>query len=711
MYMFSRMGAVLAPVLLSALAAFAAPAPWVVALDKAQDKAPVVLVLQERDGKLSGEAFLSLLDSTAATTDVSKLTRTDDTLKGDVTVTIDKDKTGTYKLDGTVKDNILTGSYKGKTGDTDVEGTISWGQELLPLGHALFLPSAAHPVGFRGDYTGCFPAATPVSSWEDKYGTELGKNVIWKTPMPTRTNSTPIVVGNKVFTLADPDLLICADALTGKILWQKQVDHLVLWPADEAKKAREAWNQQLSLYYEYETGLQEEWLLKGGGPLPPVKVTDAEVRTARIKKLVEEKNLALAGDTKGRQGYDLVRKRFASGSGFNDFGKAQVQICGELYAKYGFNFEQWRSWITYTHRTPTSDGKFVYVAMGYGQVACYDLDGNMKWMQFLHPSGKAFSPRKGYEQPGQGTGPCPSPILIGDLLIVHGKSKGDQDRKLQDRNRVVAIDKNTGKILWEASICSLCSVKTPIGIRVGGVDYIVLARGGGVLRASDGKRMDPDVKDAGGYPNMASNGNRVFFNWCANTDANPGESFIAAMDFDDKGASKEIWRTQVPGACFIGPTAWKGMLYLPSSRPPGVIYSVQQSDGKTNRVVIKKKNGSSVGPYPVTPPSVAGDKVFWADAEVGTILITETGADLKEVNRMRMVEDFHVDEGSLANTGKPTLDEFLKKYGTDKDRFSGVFFLSGGPFFQGGRMYLRTSEYLYCIGDATKTFQSPNGVK
>jgi hypothetical protein len=52
----------------------------------------------------------------------------------------------------------------------------------------------------------------------------------------------------------------------------------------------------------------------------------------------------------------------------------------------------------------------------------------------------------------------------------------------------------------------------------------------------------------------------------------------------------------------------------------------------------------------------------------------------------------------LMENGKPTLDEYLDRYGRDKDRLPAKFLLEGGPFFQGGRMYLRTSGYLYCIG-------------
>lgn len=55
-----------------------------------------------------------------------------------------------------------------------------------------------------------------------------GKNILWKTQIPGKGYSSPIVWDNYVFvTSADSDkqerLLLCLDALSGKILWQQEV--------------------------------------------------------------------------------------------------------------------------------------------------------------------------------------------------------------------------------------------------------------------------------------------------------------------------------------------------------------------------------------------------------------------------------------------------------------------------------------------------------
>ena len=75
----------------------------------------------------------------------------------------------------------------------------------------------ADPVGWRGDGSGIFPNTTPATEWSPT------ENVVWKTKMPDWSNATPVIVGDKIFVMSEPDLLICCDVATGKILWQKSI--------------------------------------------------------------------------------------------------------------------------------------------------------------------------------------------------------------------------------------------------------------------------------------------------------------------------------------------------------------------------------------------------------------------------------------------------------------------------------------------------------
>jgi HEAT repeat protein len=101
----------------------------------------------------------------------------------------------------------------------------SVGAKDVPLGHPDFQPSPERPVGWLGDWTGRYPGA---ADFPLEWDTTTGENILWKTQLPEGGHSSPIVVGNpstgsgrgRVFLTCEPDLTVCLDAETGKILWQ-----------------------------------------------------------------------------------------------------------------------------------------------------------------------------------------------------------------------------------------------------------------------------------------------------------------------------------------------------------------------------------------------------------------------------------------------------------------------------------------------------------
>jgi outer membrane protein assembly factor BamB len=85
---------------------------------------------------------------------------------------------------------------------------------LLVLTTGGFVGAAERPVGWRGDGTGSYPSANPMAKWSEK------ENVLWKTEIGAG-QSSPIVVNGRVFVTAEPDLLLCLNAETGRELWRK----------------------------------------------------------------------------------------------------------------------------------------------------------------------------------------------------------------------------------------------------------------------------------------------------------------------------------------------------------------------------------------------------------------------------------------------------------------------------------------------------------
>jgi len=76
------------------------------------------------------------------------------------------------------------------------------------------LAARAEVAGWRTS-SATYPDATPPLMW----GAEGKPNIRWKAQVG-KSYSSPIVIGGKVFVTAEPDLLMCLDAASGKVLWK-----------------------------------------------------------------------------------------------------------------------------------------------------------------------------------------------------------------------------------------------------------------------------------------------------------------------------------------------------------------------------------------------------------------------------------------------------------------------------------------------------------
>lgn len=87
----------------------------------------------------------------------------------------------------------------------------------LAAGHC---PAGESPAsttfGWRGDGTGRYPEAEPPTEWDIDNGT----NVLWQTEVG-KGQSSPVVVGRRIFVTAEPDVLLCLARDSGKVLWRR----------------------------------------------------------------------------------------------------------------------------------------------------------------------------------------------------------------------------------------------------------------------------------------------------------------------------------------------------------------------------------------------------------------------------------------------------------------------------------------------------------
>src|SRR5579864_7989500 len=118
----------------------------------------------------------------------------------------------------------------------------------LAAAHAAQTPQTEKVVGWRGDGTGHYPDANPPTTWSR---TEDGqkKNIAWETKLPCYTWSTPIIVGDKIFTRSEPYDLICLNKMDGKVLWIRSHPVIEGLSADE-KKANPAFKNIEALVVE-----------------------------------------------------------------------------------------------------------------------------------------------------------------------------------------------------------------------------------------------------------------------------------------------------------------------------------------------------------------------------------------------------------------------------------------------------------------------------
>ncbi len=155
------------------------------------------------------------------------------------------------------------------------------------------------------------------------------KNIAWLTPLPGRSTSTPIMHGNRLFVMAEPDELLCLDKTNGRVLWSRFIN-----------------------YYEALTPAEKQ-----AQPAFAGKVDPQIARLTREKE--RSKRLSLRAELhKTLVGIDAARFKLAAD--------------GHFESHFGI--------VGFTMPTPVCDGKHVYVWSGMGVAVCFDLEGKREWI-------------------------------------------------------------------------------------------------------------------------------------------------------------------------------------------------------------------------------------------------------------------------------------------------------------------------------------------
>jgi hypothetical protein len=215
------------------------------------------------------------------------------------------------------------------------------------------VPAAAKaPVGWRTDGTGCYTSVEPPTEWAES------KNVLWKTKLPGRSQSSPILVGDKLFVVCDPAEVLCVNAADGKVEWRRSNGLEELYDADKVKE----------ITAEYARLKAERHRLEHEHN----KAKDDKEKQKELRQQLEAVN----------REYRDLQKRSPQPTSYAD---------GETTNSAG---------------TPVCDGKYVYAGFGNGIVCAYTVAGERRWLKFL-------------ETPTITFGHASSPALADGKVIVH----------------------------------------------------------------------------------------------------------------------------------------------------------------------------------------------------------------------------------------------------------------------------------------------------
>ena len=527
------------------------------------------------------------------------------------------------------------------------------------------------------------------------------KNVVWATKLPNWSNGMPIIVGDRIFLMAEPDELICVNKADGKILWKRRTTLVDATPGEDKKrfpqfteldklnaelKAQEDPNLRIPIRKKIVDLLKQvDDEEKRSSPEYQeiyglqAKLKDAAASEADKAQVVQEIKKKLAQLKCAREVnplYQLIepiekqltRTDEAHRAGLERKLQEDLLTLGPK-PRYTFGPGAHIGGTGWTCGTPVSDGKNVYTLTGWGIAACYDLDGNMKWAHLLTDLGGAHS----YN--------IAMPLLSDDKVIVF---RGSQLR---------ALDKTTGKVLWTSvDLQSQVGVDifhgfgttpsyatSPCLAKIG--DTPVVFFESSITRVSDGKVFAKIHLDfAGPRSTPSAFGDSVYvaaYN-AVHRVSLPGE-LKEGMVLNER----TVANSPIPGNdggvwVYSSPLLHAGLFYVLHSDPTHNTLMAYDVD-KMQEIYAHDLNMGHYGDYdhPGTVASLAlgGNYIFAFDNQATGVVIAP-GRTFKEVARNRL--DYCVER--IFN-------------------YSPTEMFTTAPVFEGERFYLRGEQNLYCIGE------------
>ena len=161
--------------------------------------------------------------------------------------------------------------------------------------------------------------------------------------MPGLSQDTPVIAGDRIFTMAYPYNLVCLNKQTGKILWIRQNSTYDAATQEERKSKPELFAKMDAL---------------------------AKQREQYYQNFIEGK----FPDSHGVQAEDELE---------GELDKLMVEVDSQYKKPWQQGEPDW-----WTIPTPTTDGKSICVWLTRGISAAYDLNGQRRWISYSLPKGQ-----------------------------------------------------------------------------------------------------------------------------------------------------------------------------------------------------------------------------------------------------------------------------------------------------------------------------------
>jgi outer membrane protein assembly factor BamB len=319
------------------------------------------------------------------------------------------------------------------------------------------------------------------------------------------------------------------------------------------------------------------------------------------------------------------------------FSKGSKDIPANLSGKL---MRGWGGDSKHSTPSPTSNGELVFYINAMGLCACYDVQGNQKWIRIVETA----------EEEEFFTS---SPIFLGDRIILSWGC-------------LLALSARDGRTLWKAAD-ALPAHGTPVIAKIGGED-VIITPAGDVVRVSDGTILCSKLFKST-YTTPFVEGNILYLI----------DSTALALELPTKAEKgmklKKLWKTELDGTFMASPVYRDGLLYTIENEKCR-LHVIEAKTGKvltTSKLVDSDKMIEKIGTgvkveglapthYSYASPVATEKNLFFFD-DAGHTAVLTPGREYKPV-RINNLQDRCI----------------------------------GSPFFIRDRIIIRGNKTVYCIG-------------